>query len=91
MFLSGIGYSEVALIALIAVVLFGSKLPEVARSVGQSYNQFRSGLNDIQSSIKTELDRELDDVKRIPQDIEASIAQQDEDEAGPSYDPPADI
>ena len=64
--IGGIGGAELMVIAVIAVILFGSKLPEVARSVGQSYTQFRNGLNDIQSSIKHEIDRELDEVKRIP-------------------------
>ena len=59
MFPGGIGYLEVILIAMVAVMLFGSKLPEVARSVGQSYTQFRKGLNDIQSSVKSELDKEI--------------------------------
>lgn len=90
MFLSGIGYSELALIALIAVVLFGSRLPEVARSVGQSYSQFRKGLNDIQTSIKSELDRELDEVKKIPHEVESAMNEEPEDE-GPSYDPPEGI
>ena len=45
MFPGGIGYLEIILIAIVAVMLFGNKLPEVARSVGQSYTQFRRGLN----------------------------------------------
>ena len=92
MFPGGIGSAELILIAIVAVVLFGSKLPEVARSVGQSYTQFRKGLNDIQSSIKDELDRELDEVKRIPQELEEAINADDEEEDdGPDYDPPEGI
>ncbi len=91
MFPGGIGSAELILIAIVAVVLFGSKLPEVARSVGQSYSQFRKGLNEIQTSIKDELDRELDEVKRIPQDLEDAMNSEDEDDdegGGPDYDPP---
>ncbi|QEG23207.1 Sec-independent protein translocase subunit TatA/TatB [Mariniblastus fucicola] len=87
----GIGTSELVLIAIVAVVLFGSKLPEVARSVGQSYTQFRKGLNDIQTSIKSELDRELEDVKKIPHEIETAYNDSSDDDPGPSYDPPEDI
>lgn len=47
----GIGPMELFLLAVVAVVLFGSKLPEVARNFGQSYNQFRQGLSDLKSSI----------------------------------------
>ena len=54
MFPGGIGFYELLVFSVIAVLLFGSKLPEVARSVGQSYQQFRKGLSDIQSSLKVE-------------------------------------
>ena len=88
----GIGYAEMILIAGVAVLLFGSKLPEVARSVGQSYTQFRNGLNDVQNSIKSELDKELDEVKRIPHELDKAFDEdQDEEDSGPSYDPPAGI
>ncbi len=52
----GIGVGEMAVIAIVAVLLFGSRLPEVARQLGASYQQFRKGLSDIQSSIKADLD-----------------------------------
>jgi sec-independent protein translocase protein TatA len=94
MFPGGIGSAELILIAIVAVVLFGSKLPEVARSVGQSYTQFRKGLNDIQSSIKDELDREIDEVKKIPHELEKAyeeIEDDAEDDDGPSYDPPEGV
>jgi sec-independent protein translocase protein TatA len=89
MFPGGVGSFELMLIAMIAVVLFGSKLPQVARSFGQSYTQFRRGLNDIQTSIKSELDRELDEVKKIPQELEQVMDDVKDD--GPSYDPPDGI
>jgi len=38
------------LIGVVAVLLFGKRLPEVARSLGKSYHEFRSGLTDIQST-----------------------------------------
>lgn len=85
----GIGGGEMIVIAIVAVILFGSKLPEVARSVGQSYTQFRKGLTDIQSSIKTELDREVDEVKKIPHEIDSAINRSD-DQTAPSFDPPED-
>jgi sec-independent protein translocase protein TatA len=54
----GVGITELIVILVVAVVLFGSRLPEVARNLGSSYQQFRKGLYDIQSSIKSDLDVE---------------------------------
>lgn len=47
---------ELMVILVVAVILFGSRLPEVARNLGQSYQQFRKGLYEIQSSITSDLD-----------------------------------
>ena len=48
----GLGPFELILVGIVAILLFGSKLPEVARSLGQSYNQFRRGLTDLQDQFK---------------------------------------
>lgn len=47
----GLGMQELLIIGVVAVLLFGKKLPEVAKSLGQSYSQFRRGLSDIQSNL----------------------------------------
>ncbi|QDS86590.1 twin arginine translocase protein A [Rosistilla ulvae] len=48
----GLSPFELILFGIVAILLFGSKLPEVARSLGQSYNQFRRGLSDLQGQFK---------------------------------------
>ncbi len=52
--LPGIGITEIVLIGVIAIVLFGRKLPDVARNLGKSYGELRRGLNELQSSIHDE-------------------------------------
>ncbi len=47
----GMGPSELLIVGVIAVLLFGRRLPEVARSLGSSYREFRKGLNDLQSQV----------------------------------------
>lgn len=47
----GLGFQEVVIVGIVAVLLFGKRLPEVAKSLGKSYNEFRRGLNEIQSTI----------------------------------------
>jgi sec-independent protein translocase protein TatA len=45
-FFGGMGGGELLLIALIALLLFGTRLPKVARSLGQSVNEFKQGMKD---------------------------------------------
>ena len=47
----GLGMQELVIVGIVAVLLFGKRLPEVAKSLGKSYNEFRKGLSDIQSSV----------------------------------------
>jgi len=80
------GIGEMALIAVVAVVLFGGRLPEVARTFGGYYSQFRKSLADIQNSIKTDLDVGQD-LKELPRILHEDLDFDDEDPA-PSFDPP---
>lgn len=43
----GIGTPEILLLLVVGVLLFGSKLPDVAKSVGRSFYEFKKGLNDM--------------------------------------------
>jgi sec-independent protein translocase protein TatA len=46
----GLGTQEVLVVMVIAFVLFGgSKLPELARSLGKSLNEFKKGIHEGQS------------------------------------------
>ena len=52
----GMGMQELLIIGVVAVLLFGRRLPEVAKSLGKSYAEFRRGLSDIQSSMDVSSD-----------------------------------
>lgn len=42
----GLGTTEIVVIAVVVLVLFGAKrIPEIAKSLGSSVNAFKSGLN----------------------------------------------
>jgi sec-independent protein translocase protein TatA len=42
---------EMAIVGVIAVLLFGSRLPEVARSLGKGMNEFRKGMSGLQDEL----------------------------------------
>ena len=42
----GLGGGELLVIGLIALLLFGTRLPKLARSLGQSVNEFKQGMKD---------------------------------------------
>lgn len=49
----GIGGSEVLVILLVALLLFGAKrLPELARSLGRSMNEFKRGMHSTLSELE---------------------------------------
>ena len=51
----GLGTQELMIILVIALVLFGgSKLPELARSLGKSMNEFKKGIAEGQSDDKSD-------------------------------------
>jgi sec-independent protein translocase protein TatA len=43
----GLGTQELMVILVIVLIMFGgSKLPEIARSLGKSMNEFKKGINE---------------------------------------------
>ena len=55
MVLPGLGGSEILIVALIIMVLFGAKrLPELARSLGKSKGEFEKGKHDSESKLDSE-------------------------------------
>ncbi|HZT78837.1 MAG TPA: twin-arginine translocase TatA/TatE family subunit [Gemmataceae bacterium] len=47
----GLGTAEIVLLLAIGLVLFGSKLPELARSLGKTMTEVRKGFTDIEEDL----------------------------------------
>ena len=46
------GYTEMLLFGVIAILLFGSRLPEVARNFGKSYGELKKHVNQFQKEFQ---------------------------------------
>jgi len=57
-FLQNIGFPELLVILLIVLLLFGAaRLPEIARSLGKSIQEFKKGVKEIE--------RDVNDIKKV--------------------------
>ena len=77
----GIGYQEMMMIALFALIIFGpGKLPEVMREAGKHYKKFKGmademtgELNKVTAEARKELDGALGDLGPMGKDLEKSL------------------
>lgn len=76
----GSGY-EMVIVGIVALLLFGKRLPEVARSLGKGIVEFKKGVSGIESEIDSATYREP--VARSVPDTT------DEEETAPKFEPPA--
>jgi sec-independent protein translocase protein TatA len=49
------GPIEIVVIAVIALLLFGRRLPEVGRSLGRGITEFRKGIKDVQDDVSRDI------------------------------------
>ncbi len=55
------GWGELVIIGIVAVLIFGRRLPDVGRSLGQGLVEFKKGLK----GVKDEVDATGDEVAKI--------------------------
>jgi sec-independent protein translocase protein TatA len=88
----GLGMQELLIVGVVALLLFGKRLPEVAKSFGKSYSEFRRGLSDIQSQMNlTDIYSATSSTSSYSssQSTKSSYEYEDHDEAtAPKFEPP---
>lgn len=81
----GLGYIELLIIGAIMLLLFGKRLPEVARSMGKGITEFKKGVqgieDDVHSSSHTAYSGPTADRPVADEDLENVTA--------PKFEPPS--
>jgi len=81
------GPPEMMIILVIAVLLFGKRLPEVARSLGRSMVEFKKGVSGIEEEIHAATREATSDAS----DVDSTSADREErqEATAPKFEPPA--
>ena len=67
LFTGGIGWQEILLLAVVALLIFGRRLPEVGKSLGKGIVEFKKGL----AGIEDDIDGAAADAPRQKQQLDA--------------------
>ena len=86
-FLGPIGSWEMMVILVIAVLLFGSRLPEVGRSLGKGLTEFKKGVKGIEDEVRNVTSTATSTMDSTSRPYNA-IDDRDETTA-PKFEPPA--
>lgn len=79
----GIGPMEMIIFGVIALLLFGKRLPEVARSLGKGIVEFKKGVRGIEDDVDDNI------AKRNSQSQSRPIPEDDRTEVtAPKFEPP---
>ncbi len=57
----GIGTQELLIVCVVALLLFGNRLPSVMRSLGSGISEFKKGMNEIQNDFRRSMEEKRED------------------------------
>jgi sec-independent protein translocase protein TatA len=63
------GWMEVLIILVVALLIFGRRLPEIARGLGKSLTEFKKGMREVEDT----KDEMVDEAREIKDDVTKEI------------------
>jgi sec-independent protein translocase protein TatA len=85
----GLGPQEMIIVGVIAVLLFGKRLPEVGRSLGKSLMEFKKGMRDIQGDLDISSTSNSSSRPAAARVAQRNDIDDYEEATAPKFDPPA--
>jgi sec-independent protein translocase protein TatA len=84
--ISGMSTWGVLVILMAMLILFGNRLPEVARSMGRAMNEFKRGLKEVGDDIDVNDDKEPDKLNGPRNDTRTMPRSGDESASTPAHE-----
>jgi sec-independent protein translocase protein TatA len=92
--LQNIGFTEILLIGIVALVLFGpQKLPEIGKMIGKTLNEFKKGARGLLEEVKEEPTGKApaDPVQKLPESASVPAPMELPDQADAALDAPPEV
>ena len=77
----GLGVPEMIIVGVVAVLLFGSRLPSVARSLGKSLVEFKKGMHGVEDELNSA-------VYSPPSQVSHDEVDDRDEASAPRFEPP---
>ncbi len=65
------GWQEIIIVVIVVLVIFGGakKMPELARSIGKSFKEFKKAVKDVKNDVSVDADEEISDIDKPTDNI----------------------
>jgi len=85
-FLNALSPMHLLVIGIVMILLFGNRLPEVARSLGKAVNEFKRGLREVKDNFDSEAKEPPphEKLQSPPDDVESGKVEQQNEVKEPS-------
>jgi len=84
------GFQEMMIIGVVAVLLFGKRLPEVARNVGKTFGEFKKGMQGFQREMNSAMySAESETTSRYDAPSYDDTYDDTEEATAPKFEPPS--